>query len=110
MSKLRAVLLMVTVTTTLLTAVNGWCFNEPLTIEKKGKWVIKKCVHDAFEYLIGSDFKTIDCFECSCTESGLFCCGFGEMAGAVDVPDGYKMVVDGCEYTIVKDDGAAIDK
>ncbi|KAL3872007.1 hypothetical protein ACJMK2_039978 [Sinanodonta woodiana] len=80
MNTLCAVLLMVTVTTTLLTAVNGECFTEPLTIEKKGKWVMKKCVHDTLEYLIGSDFKTIDCFQCSCTESGLSCCRYGDMA------------------------------
>ncbi|XP_041368014.1 beta-microseminoprotein-like [Gigantopelta aegis] len=49
---------------------------------------------------LGSDIKTKDCFNCQCTNSGLYCCGIGIKAveDSISPPEGCQIFITGCDY------------
>ncbi|KAL3872177.1 hypothetical protein ACJMK2_040123 [Sinanodonta woodiana] len=104
----RSLLLMVMTIMTLLTLVDGSCQILPTHYAYLGSKQVIACEHDHMEYLVGSKIRTLECEECDCTESGMYCCGIGHKAGAIHVPEGHKIEHYQCDFEIVKIGGREI--
>ncbi|OWF55745.1 beta-microseminoprotein-like [Mizuhopecten yessoensis] len=74
----------------------------PLTESLMSGKVRKTCLYNDVRLEIGSEFDTSSCEHCSCTESGLSCCGIGYRAGAIQTFPGCEIIGDGCDPLSVK--------
>ncbi|XP_072196354.1 beta-microseminoprotein A1-like [Excalfactoria chinensis] len=57
-----------------VTAANASCYFMPLKPVKRGDEIIGSYDMKGEPHEFGSHWKTEDCFECSCLESGISCC------------------------------------
>ncbi|XP_067662455.1 beta-microseminoprotein-like [Haliotis asinina] len=74
------------------------------SIEKEtNKWGTETsfCTYKGIKFLPGSSWKTTECMDCSCSEYGLYCQGFGYAAGVFGAPEGCKVVNDACQARVV---------
>ncbi|XP_046576549.1 beta-microseminoprotein-like [Haliotis rubra] len=87
---------------TLVTCALGYLASGAIETETN-KWgtVISFCTYKGIQFLPGSEWKTTECMDCSCSESGLHCQGFGYAAGAFGPPEGCKVVNDACLVRMV---------
>ncbi|XP_046576528.1 uncharacterized protein LOC124284500 [Haliotis rubra] len=59
------------------------------------------CEYQNMKMLPDSTWRTTECEQCECTNSGLFCEGFGFNAGLFGAPEECDVVNDGCDIRLV---------
>ncbi|XP_071153254.1 uncharacterized protein [Mytilus edulis] len=87
----------------ILPLVNGFCHQSSGRVDKTvtGR-LIPVCSYKGLDILDGSSFRTADCMDCKCRNSGqLSCCGYGINSGVYLAPVGCKVIADGCDPIFV---------
>ncbi|XP_067660953.1 uncharacterized protein [Haliotis asinina] len=89
----------------LVVSAQCFCFiGQVYTDVSKYGTVTKYCMYKGLKMQVGSEIKTTDCIGCTCSDSGLHCCGFGIKGAVYGPPPGCKVVADGCNMLLVKAD------
>ncbi|PVD21666.1 hypothetical protein C0Q70_17465 [Pomacea canaliculata] len=95
-----AILLLLLVQTA---TVQGSCYGAYSNIDEETGSTY--CMaEDSVRLEVGEWYLTSSCFNCSCSETAMSCCGVGIHAGAMATPPGYKVeLIPPCGYRFVKD-------
>ncbi|CAF1356392.1 unnamed protein product [Adineta ricciae] len=79
------------------------CFRVHPTVNTNSYGTIEhSCIYKGLSFASNSTFKLTspECVTCTCTDTGLNCCGYGAMAGTMSVK-GCKRISDFCNVRFV---------